>query len=56
MAKYLKTGGKLLNWPVLVGTNAYANYVDWDHGNGKPGDQAVANALGGIGGGQQEPH
>ncbi|MCZ9327577.1 hypothetical protein [Nocardia farcinica] len=50
MANIMKSDAKLAGWPALVGVNAYVNWDDWAH-HGKPGDEAIANAVGGIAGG-----
>ncbi|MEV0435641.1 hypothetical protein [Nocardia sp. NPDC050413] len=43
------TAAKVLGWPATIGVNSYINYQDWQ--NGKPADEAVANAVGGTVGG-----
>lgn len=43
------TAAKVLGWPATIGINSYVNYQDWQ--NGKPADEAVANAVGGTVGG-----
>ncbi|NNH69469.1 hypothetical protein HLB23_06220 [Nocardia uniformis] len=50
LSQTLKSGGKILGWPALVGTNAYSNWDAWQNGD-KSGGAAVANAAGGIAGG-----
>ncbi|WP_405160027.1 hypothetical protein OG203_26730 [Nocardia sp. NBC_01499] len=50
LANVMKSDAKLAGWPALVGVNAYVNWDDWAH-HGKPGDEAIANAAGGIAGG-----
>ncbi|MBF6233140.1 hypothetical protein [Nocardia farcinica] len=40
---------KALGWPATIGINSYINYDDWK--NGKPADEAIANAAGGTLGG-----
>ncbi|WP_280336932.1 hypothetical protein [Nocardia wallacei] len=50
-SQFLKTDGKLLSGVPLGGAvNAYVNWDDWAHNN-KPGDEAIANAVGGTVGG-----
>lgn len=49
LANVLKADAKFAGWPALVGVNAYVNWDDWRHG--KPADEAIANATGGIAGG-----
>ncbi|MFD3746090.1 hypothetical protein [Nocardia sp. NPDC058633] len=43
------TAAKVLGWPATIGINSYINYDDWQ--NGKPADEAIANATGGTLGG-----
>src|SRR5690606_29800268 len=43
------TTAKVLGWPATIGINSYINYDDWT--NGKPADEAIANAAGGTVGG-----
>lgn len=49
LANVFKADAKLAGWPALVGVNTYVNWDDWRHG--KPADEAIANAAGGIAGG-----
>lgn len=44
------TGAKMLGWPATIGVNAYINIDDWRN-HEKPGDEALANAIGGSVGG-----
>ncbi|WP_048832898.1 hypothetical protein [Nocardia cyriacigeorgica] len=49
-ADILKNTGKYGGWAATAGINSYINWDDWAH-NGKPGDEAIANAVGGTAGG-----
>lgn len=49
-AEVLKNTGKYGGWAATAGINAYINWDDWAN-HGKPGDEAIANAVGGTAGG-----